>query len=52
VKTLLGKWQLSGITAFETGTPFSVINGGGGNGTGAADNAGVGNGLGSAPMRM
>jgi hypothetical protein len=46
VKTLLGKWQLSGITAFETGTPFSVINGGGGNGTGAADNAGVGNGLG------
>jgi hypothetical protein len=46
VKTLLGKWQLSGITAFETGTPFSVINGGGGNGTGAADNAGVGDGLG------
>jgi hypothetical protein len=46
VKTLLGKWQLSGITTFETGTPFSVINGGGGNGTGAADNAGVGDGLG------
>lgn len=46
VKTLLDKWQLSGITTFETGTPFSVINGGGGNGTGAADNAGVGDGLG------
>jgi hypothetical protein len=46
VKTLLDKWQLSGITTFETGTPFSVINGGGANGTGAADNAGVGNGLG------
>jgi hypothetical protein len=46
VKTLLDKWQLSGITTFETGTPFSVINDGGGNGTGAADNAGVGDGLG------
>ena len=45
-KTLLDKWQLSGITTFETGTPFSIINGGGANGTGAADNAGVGDGLG------
>jgi hypothetical protein len=46
VKTLLDRWQLSGITTFETGTPFSVINGGGADGTGAADNAGVGDGLG------
>ena len=46
LKTLLGRWQLSGITVWQTGTPFSVINGGGSNGTGAADNAGVGNGLG------
>jgi hypothetical protein len=46
LKTILGGWQLSGITTFQTGTPFSVINGGGSNGTGAADNAGVGNGLG------
>jgi hypothetical protein len=46
LKTLLGGWQLSGITTFQTGTPFSVINGGGSNGTGAADNAGVGDGLG------
>jgi hypothetical protein len=46
LKTLLGGWQLSGITAYQTGTPFSVINGGGSNGTGAADNAGVGDGLG------
>jgi len=45
-KTALGGWQFSGITTFETGTPFSVINGGGSNGTGAADNAGVGDGLG------
>jgi hypothetical protein len=46
LKTLLGDWQLSGITVWQTGTPFSVINGGGSNGTGAADNAGVANGLG------
>jgi hypothetical protein len=46
LKTLLGGWQWSGITNIETGTPFSVINGGGSDGTGTADNAGVGNGLG------
>ncbi|MBT9331580.1 TonB-dependent receptor [Paracidobacterium acidisoli] len=45
-KTLLAGWQFSGITTFQTGTPFSVINGGGSDGTGAADNAGVGDGLG------
>jgi hypothetical protein len=44
--TLLGGWQLSGITIFQTGTPFSVINGGSFNGTGPSDNAGVGDGLG------
>jgi hypothetical protein len=43
---LLDNWQLSGITTWQTGTPFSVINGGSGNGTATADNAGVGNGLG------
>ncbi len=46
VKTVLGGWQISGITSYATGTPFSVINGGGSDGTGAADNAGVGDGLG------
>jgi hypothetical protein len=46
VKTALGGWQLSGITTWQTGTPFSIINGGGSDGTGAADNAGVGDGLG------
>ena len=46
VKTLLGGWQISGITTYTTGTPFSVINGGGSDGTGSADNAGVGDGLG------
>ncbi|MCU1321294.1 MAG: TonB-dependent receptor plug [Acidobacteriaceae bacterium] len=46
LKTILGGWQLSGITTYQTGTPFSIINGGGSDGTGAADNAGVGDGLG------
>jgi hypothetical protein len=43
---LLDNWQLSGITTWQTGTPFSIINGGSGNGTGTSDNAGVGDGLG------
>jgi len=43
---LLDNWQLSGITTWQTGTPFSVINGGSGDGTGTSDNAGVGDGLG------
>ena len=45
-KAVLGGWQWSGIIIVETGTPFSVINGGGTDGTGTADNAGVGDGLG------
>jgi Carboxypeptidase regulatory-like domain/TonB-dependent Receptor Plug Domain len=39
--TLLGGWQLSGITIAQTGTPFSVTNGLFG------DSAGVGNGVGT-----
>jgi hypothetical protein len=37
---VLGGWQYSGITTFSTGSPFSVLN--------PTDNAGVGNGIGSA----
>jgi hypothetical protein len=37
----LGGWQWSGITEFQTGMPFSVVNGGYG------DNAGVANGEGT-----
>jgi carboxypeptidase family protein/TonB-dependent receptor-like protein len=37
---ILGGWQFSGITTFQTGTPFSVIV--------STDNAGVANGNGSA----
>jgi hypothetical protein len=36
--TLLGGWEISGITTFQTGTPFSVVDG--------LFNAGVGNGTG------
>jgi hypothetical protein len=42
----LDQWQLSGITIYQTGTPFSIINGGSGDGTGTSDNGGVGDGLG------
>jgi hypothetical protein len=41
-KTLLGGWQVSGITTLQTGEPFSIINGGD-----YYDNAGVANGVGS-----
>jgi hypothetical protein len=37
---VLGGWQFSGLTSFQTGTPFSVIV--------STDNAGVANGIGSA----
>jgi hypothetical protein len=40
---LLRGWQFSGITVFQTGTPFSVINGGSSGGIGVADNGGVAN---------
>lgn len=41
VRNLLGGWQYSGIFTFQTGTPFSVVNGLFG------DNAGVANGVGT-----
>jgi hypothetical protein len=44
---LLRGWQLSGITIFQTGTPFSVINGGSPGGIGVADNGGVANNFGT-----
>jgi len=39
-------WQISGITTYQTGTPFSVVNNGGSSGIGVLDNAGVANGVG------
>jgi hypothetical protein len=46
LRALLDGWELSGITAFQSGTPFTVINGGGNTGISAPDNAGVANGAG------
>jgi hypothetical protein len=40
---LLDKWQLSGITFYQTGTPFSIINGGSSGGISVSDNGGVAN---------
>jgi Carboxypeptidase regulatory-like domain/TonB-dependent Receptor Plug Domain len=40
-------WELSGITLFASGTPFSVINGGSSTGISVLDNAGVANGTGA-----
>lgn len=46
LKWLGDGWQISGITIFQTGTPFSVINGGSSTGVSVLDNAGVANGIG------
>jgi hypothetical protein len=42
-KTWLDDWQFSGIVVFQTGTPFSIINGGSSGGIGVSDNGGVAN---------
>jgi len=47
VRTVLNGWQLSGLTLFETGIPFTVVNNGTPTGLGTLDNAGVANGVGS-----
>ncbi len=47
VRTVLGGWQLNGLTLFETGIPFTVVNNGTPTGIGTLDNAGVANGVGS-----
>jgi hypothetical protein len=47
-KQMLEGWELSGITTYQSGTPFSVINGGSNTGIGVADNGGLANGAGPA----
>ncbi len=47
VKSILGGWELSGITLFESGIPFTVVNAGSPQGVATLDNAGVANGTGS-----
>jgi hypothetical protein len=39
----LDHWQLSGITLYQTGTPFSIVNGGSSGGISVSDNGGVAN---------
>lgn len=46
-KMLFDKWQFSGITLFETGIPFTVINNGSPANISTLDNAGVANGQGA-----
>ncbi len=44
---LLKGWQISGVTLYASGTPFSVINAGSSSGISSLDNAGVANGTGA-----
>ena len=54
MQQVFGGWNLSGITTFQTGTPFSVINGASPNGVSVLDNAGLalGQGADSYPDRV
>ena len=45
---LLDGWELSGVTLYQSGTPFTVINSAGNTGISLTDNAGVSSGLGVA----
>jgi hypothetical protein len=40
-RMLLDNWSLTGITLFQTGTPFSVVNGSSSDGISVLDNAGL-----------
>jgi hypothetical protein len=48
VNELADGWELSGVTSFESGIPFTVINSAGNTGISLTDNAGVSSGLGLA----
>ena len=45
-RKILEGWEISGVTIYQSGTPFSVLNGGS-TGISALDNAGVANGAGA-----
>jgi hypothetical protein len=45
---VLGGWEISGVTLYQSGTPFTVINSAGNTGISLTDNAGVSSGLGIA----
>ncbi len=44
---VFSNWALSGISVYQTGTPFSVVNGASSSGISALDNAGLALGLGA-----
>lgn len=46
-RALATGWEISGITVYQSGTPFSVVNGASSDGTSVLDNAGVANGIGA-----
>ena len=46
-RQIVSGWEISGITAFETGIPFTVVNNASPNGVSLLDNAGVANGVGA-----
>jgi hypothetical protein len=46
-EALLKGWQLTGVTTFQTGIPFTVVNFGSASGISTLDNAGVANGSGA-----
>jgi hypothetical protein len=48
VTRIFDGWELSGVTLFQSGTPFTVINSAGNTGISLTDNAGVSSGLGIA----
>jgi hypothetical protein len=45
---ILDGWELSGVTTFQSGSPFTIINSAGNTGISLTDNAGVSSGLGIA----
>ena len=47
IRAVLDGWQVSGLTLYETGIPFTVVNNGSPTGLSTLDNAGVANGVGS-----
>ncbi len=48
VNELVDGWEVSGVTLFASGTPFTVINSAGNTGISLTDNAGVSSGIGIA----
>jgi hypothetical protein len=46
-QAMLLHWEVSGITTFQSGTPFSIVNGADASGISVLDNAGVANGIGT-----